>query len=620
MSSNKRKISLFVFVVATLLVVGLLPLLLTGWILSDKSGRELRASENRYQIQLVQDKARQFEMFGKRFTSIVGGLGTALEMQNDGQLLSTADTENRLAQTLKENPDLLALTILQNGAEPLSVFRPGGLRRDEIEKFSADVAQASAPIGVSVGKPQRVDNNDFVMGFARNSAAKNGEKFSVVAIASLKGISATLVGGTKASETDMIKAGLPIVFVIDASGKTVFHADPNLVSNSSPLNHLGIVSEWIESGLQVQSALVPFSTNTDNGQHDMIGAYSTATVGSNPYGVMTMQDERSALASVGEMRSQVWMISIAFALLAVIVGLVASRFLTSPLNRLVNASKKIAAGDFSNRVEISNINELGTLGDSFNSMTDKVEEQIVKLAKAATENRELFVGTVKALAAAIDGKDKYTRGHSERVARISVAVGRRMGMNDEELDSLRMGALLHDVGKIAIDDAILKKPAALTDAEYEIMKTHPQRGYKIMSQIPAMKEFLPAMYMHHEMVNGKGYPQGLTGDQIPLQAKIVSVADTFDAMTIDRPYQKGMELQPALERIRSFVDTRYDGAVVEALVQACNEGEIGQGIIRQLAEKRAAEQRVSSPIPMPLDKGPMVEINEDDEILELAAA
>ena len=620
MSSNKRKISLFVFVVATLLVVGLLPLLLTGWILSDKSGRELRASENRYQIQLVQDKARQFEMFGKRFTSIVGGLGTALEMQNDGQLLSTADTENRLAQTLKENPDLLALTILQNGAEPLSVFRPGGLRRDEIEKFSADVAQASAPIGVSVGKPQRVDNNDFVMGFARNSAAKNGEKFSVVAIASLKGISATLVGGTKASETDMIKAGLPIVFVIDASGKTVFHADPNLVSNSSPLNHLGIVSEWIESGLQVQSALVPFSTNTDNGQHDMIGAYSTATVGSNSYGVMTMQDERSALASVGEMRSQVWMISIAFALLAVIVGLVASRFLTSPLNRLVNASKKIAAGDFSNRVEISNINELGTLGDSFNSMTDKVEEQIVKLAKAATENRELFVGTVKALAAAIDGKDKYTRGHSERVARISVAVGRRMGMNDEELDSLRMGALLHDVGKIAIDDAILKKPAALTDAEYEIMKTHPQRGYKIMSQIPAMKEFLPAMYMHHEMVNGKGYPQGLTGDQIPLQAKIVSVADTFDAMTIDRPYQKGMELQPALERIRSFVDTRYDGAVVEALVQACNEGEIGQGIIRQLAEKRAAEQRVSSPIPMPLDKGPMVEINEDDEILELAAA
>lgn len=229
-------------------------------------------------------------------------------------------------------------------------------------------------------------------------------------------------------------------------------------------------------------------------------------------------------------------------------------------------------------------------------MTDKVEEQIANLAKAAAENRELFVGTVKALAAAIDGKDKYTRGHSERVARISVAMGKRLGMNEEELDTLRMSALLHDIGKIAIDDAILKKPAALTDAEYEIMKTHPQRGYKIMSQIPAMKDFLPGMYMHHEMVNGQGYPQGLTGEQIPLQAKIISVADTFDAMTIDRPYSKGMELQPALERLRSFVGTRYQHEVVEALVDACADGEVANGIVRQLAAIRAAENDSQSQI------------------------
>jgi HD-GYP domain-containing protein (c-di-GMP phosphodiesterase class II) len=227
-------------------------------------------------------------------------------------------------------------------------------------------------------------------------------------------------------------------------------------------------------------------------------------------------------------------------------------------------------------------------------MGGKIEEQIVKLAKAAEENRELFVGTVKALAAAIDGKDKYTRGHSERVSRISVAIGRRMKMPDDELETLRISALLHDVGKIAVDDAILKKPSALTDAEFEVMKTHPQRGYKIMSQIPAMKDFLPGMYMHHEMVNGQGYPQGLTGDQIPLQAKIVSVADTFDAMTIDRPYQKGMELGPALERLRSFVGTRYQSDVVEALVDACNAGEVANGIVRQMAEKRAAEAEMDA--------------------------
>ena len=184
----------------------------------------------------------------------------------------------------------------------------------------------------------------------------------------------------------------------------------------------------------------------------------------------------------------------------------------------------------------------------------------------------------------IDGKDKYTRGHSERVSRVSVAIGKRLGLDEVELETLRISSLLHDVGKIAIDDSILKKPAALTAEEYEIMKSHPQQGYKIMSQIPAMKDFLPGMYMHHEMVNGAGYPQGLKGDEIPLQAKIISIADAFDAMTIDRPYSKGMSLEDALNLIKSFVGTRYDGKVVEALVQACTDGQVGVGIVRLKAK------------------------------------
>jgi len=111
-----------------------------------------------------------------------------------------------------------------------------------------------------------------------------------------------------------------------------------------------------------------------------------------------------------------------------------------------------------------------------------------------------------------------------------------------------------------------------------------------MSQIPAMKDFLPGMYMHHEMVNGMGYPQGLTDEQIPLQAKIVSVADTFDAMTIDRPYQKGMLLPEALKRIRELVGTRYDAKVVDALVRGCDAGEIGQGIVRFMAKAHEEDE------------------------------
>jgi len=591
MPPEKRKVSLIYFVTVTLLLVGLVPLVLTGWFLSDKSGRELRAAENRYQIQLVHEKARQIEMFGKRFGDLVSSIAIALELSNNTSLVSSATTEQKLGSILRENPDLLALHVKPATGEALSVFRPT-ITKIDVESISDQIPRNGTDQKLAVGVPRKIPSTDeMAMSFASNVTIDGQEAAKVVAIVSLREIQRSVVGNVPAREEDLWNSGLPIIFVVDQAGSAIFHPDPSFVVGRKPLGDLKIVGEWLEAGETVQSALVPFTADYHGKRHEMIGAYSTVNLGKDAqFGVITMQDEAKALASVGEMRVQTWMISMLFAVFALLAGFIGARFMTAPLLRLVGAAKNIAAGDFSTRVETGNLTEIGTLGETFNVMTDKIEEQITKLAKAAQENRELFVGTVKALAAAIDGKDKYTRGHSERVARISVAIGRRLGMSDEELETLRMSALLHDVGKIAIDDAILKKPAALTDSEYEIMKTHPQRGYKIMSQIPGMEAYLPGMYMHHEMVNGQGYPQGLTGDQIPLQAKIVSVADTFDAMTIDRPYSKGMELQAALECLRTFVGTRYQSDVVEALVDACNAGEVANGIVRQMAEKRAAAE------------------------------
>jgi HD-GYP domain-containing protein (c-di-GMP phosphodiesterase class II) len=263
-----------------------------------------------------------------------------------------------------------------------------------------------------------------------------------------------------------------------------------------------------------------------------------------------------------------------------LIGVFFANKLTTPVRELASAAHRISSGDFSQRIEVSSRTELGDLGNSFNLMTDQIEAFIKDLQRSSQENRELFIGTVKALAAAIDGKDPYTRGHSERVSRFSVAIAQRLNLPDDEVEKIRISALLHDVGKIGIDDNILKKPAALTDEEYEIMKKHPQKGYKIMSQIPAMKEFLPGMYMHHEMVDGRGYPQGLKSDEIPLMGKIVAVADTFDAMTTDRPYQKAMQFEDALLRIESFIGTRYDPEVVGAFAAACREGQIKPGSVK----------------------------------------
>ncbi len=594
MPNKRTKISLIYFVICTLLLVGLVPLVLVGWFLSGKSATELRAVENRYQIQLVQEKARQIEMFGQRNRDMVTGLADAFAMANDPSVFTSPLTDQQLSRTLRENPDLIGLYVKPENSESLAVYRPGNIGRAEIDPIASKVLESLSADGVSVGEPQMVGSSAEPVITIASPVRSAGQKIAtVIGIVSLKRVARDVVGMDATAESELWQSGLPIIFVVDTAGKTVFHPDPALMKERRPLTHLKIVNEWQTSYSHVQSGLVPFTAEFDSKSHDMIGAYSTVSIGpKSQLGVVTMQDEAKALASVGEMITQTWMISLAFALLALILGAVAARMLTRPIMTLSAAAENIAAGDLSSRVETRNITEIGTLGESFNTMSDKLEEHIAKLAKAAAENRELFVGTVKALSAAIDGKDKYTRGHSERVARISVAIGKQLDMPEDELETLRISALLHDVGKIAIDDSILKKPAALTNEEYEIMKTHPVKGYKIMSQIPAMRDFLPGMYMHHEMVNGQGYPQGLVGEQIPLQAKIVSVADTFDAMTIDRPYSKGMMLDEALDKIRQLVGTRYDGAVVEALVRGCGAGEIGRGVVQSMASTHRAGEKV----------------------------
>ncbi|HEX3377170.1 MAG TPA: HD-GYP domain-containing protein, partial [Candidatus Acidoferrales bacterium] len=178
------------------------------------------------------------------------------------------------------------------------------------------------------------------------------------------------------------------------------------------------------------------------------------------------------------------------------------------------------------------------------------------------------------LAAAIDEKDPYTRGHSGRVARYSTIIGHALGMNAEDLDRLRIAALLHDVGKIGVDDRVLKKPGALTPEEFALMKQHPLKGANIMRPVAQLKEMLPGIELHHEHVDGGGYPHGIQGDEIPLMARIIAVADTLDAMTTNRPYQTAMDLEFAMNRIVALANTKFDAAVVDALSRVVKAGKL----------------------------------------------
>jgi HD-GYP domain-containing protein (c-di-GMP phosphodiesterase class II) len=597
---NTGRVRLLYIVLGVLLLVGLLPLAFAGTLLSARTAEELRSVEGRYQAQLVQDKARQIELYGQRYRDVVTGLARAFEIAGGIQALNDAGYDSRLQKTLEEDPNLIGLAIWPVSGELHRAFQPDVIQREEVDQRVSDVLAKMSGRGVVVGRPQIIRSGQemalTVAAPVMGGPAGEDVVAAVVAIISFQEVFQAVHQPTSKSERELLDAGLPVVFVVDQNGRAVAHPEANVAFSEKPMTDLKVVQDWQRSGSQVQSALEPFVLVRDGRKAEMLGSYATAELDKNSrLGVIAIQDASAALASVTDMRRQIIMISFVAGMLTLVTGFFFAKKLTQPVQELATGADRIASGDFSQRINVRSRTELGRLGDSFNLMTDQLEKYIKELQRSADENRELFVGTVKSLAAAIDGKDPYTRGHSERVSRISVAIAQRLGLSDSECEKIRVSALLHDVGKIAIDDNILKKPAALTDDEFAIMKQHPQKGYKIMSQIAAMKEFLPGMYMHHEMVDGNGYPQGLKGDEIPIMAKIVAVADTFDAMTTDRPYQQAMQFEHAVEKIRDLVDTRYDASVVAAFAQACAEGQIRPGSVK--LRRRTIEP--DAPVPLP---------------------
>lgn len=191
--------------------------------------------------------------------------------------------------------------------------------------------------------------------------------------------------------------------------------------------------------------------------------------------------------------------------------------------------------------------------------------------------KESFYDTVEALAEAVEKKDRYTGGHTKRVVYYSMCIAKYMDLTPEELDRVRLGAVLHDVGKIGIEDSILKKPAPLDPYEWPVMKTHPQLGYEIMKRVEGLKDVIGGMRFHHERWDGKGYPLGLKGEEIPMIARIIAVADTYDAMVSTRPYRKGLDPKVAYDEITKNSGTQFCPTVVEAFKKAFETEKMGRG-------------------------------------------
>jgi putative nucleotidyltransferase with HDIG domain len=304
----------------------------------------------------------------------------------------------------------------------------------------------------------------------------------------------------------------------------------------------------------------------------MVGTY--CPVQALGWAVVAQKKRKDAYAAVDEMIRATTNWGLAALSISLVLAYLLSLVIVKPIRVLTEATRTIAKGNFSGRVHLRSRTEIGELASTFNLMSDDLERYIQQLKDAAERNRKLFLDSIRMIATAVDEKDPYTHGHSERVSRYSALIATNLGLAAEEVENIRISALLHDIGKIGIEDKVLKKPGFLTPEEFEIMRQHPQKGATIARRVAQLSDMVPGIELHHESLDGRGYPFGLHDDQIPMMARIISVADTFDAMTTHRPYQSAMEPAVAIEHILSQGNKKYDAQVAAALDAAHKDGQL----------------------------------------------
>jgi uncharacterized membrane protein affecting hemolysin expression len=249
------------------------------------------------------------------------------------------------------------------------------------------------------------------------------------------------------------------------------------------------------------------------------------------------------------------------------VYVVSSRF-TAPIERLSEGITRLPGAQRPEDIYISSRDELGDLTLKFNTMARTITDQKQELRENADEIERAYVSTLRLLATVIDARDPYTRGHSARVARLSVLLGRKMGLVEEELRDLEVASMFHDVGKIKTPDRILNKREPLDGEEYEEMMRHTRHGADILDVVDSLKKYVPAVLYHHERFDGNGYPDGLKEEEIPLMASLISIPDAFDAMTSARPYRPAMSREEAVREMLRFKGVQFDPRMLEHFIRA----------------------------------------------------
>jgi len=344
-----------------------------------------------------------------------------------------------------------------------------------------------------------------------------------------------------------VAAGIPGSTFYDLSG----------VQLASTLHAAPVASESLRRQLTADNAVRVKQTLAGHWYHTL---FSTWTIHGSQFGYLAMAADADPLESlVAQQRLILTLIFTAAALLTLLVGTVTASRLTRPVELLVRSMRAVSAGDLHHRATVVSQDEIGYLARTFNEMTVSLEEKTAAL-------EETTFASMEALARAIDARDPTTFGHSARVSAVSLEIAEAMRLSAKDREALRRAALLHDIGKIGVEDKVLRKPGPLTDAEADDMREHPRIGYDMLKGLRFLQPSLPGVLYHHERWDGAGYPTGLAGTAIPLPVRILAVADVFDALTSDRPYREGLSFEAATAAIRIEAGLQFDPDVVTAFL------------------------------------------------------
>ncbi len=566
------RIPILYVILGVLVLISVVPMFFYSSQVQSINRERLITNERLLQNTVTRSVADDISQHQESFRLMQTNLASALQIASGGDLtgdhVQAPELRALLENFVSSSEDLDYATLLNSEAKGISAAKGNAAAQIEPDDFfQKELEQA-----YTAARQSRVYNGQpLVVG--------NGKSSRTVMLVSTP----VTYGGRFLG---MIASVIDLDFLIRRL-KEVAGARPEYATGQD-MKNLEIVHNFVDQRGKTQMVVATqeFTVEAGKKKKEMLGTYSPVT--NLNWAVVVQKPRDEAYSSVYEMQRSARILAIFAIALSIGVGIIAARRITNPLEVLTESSHAIARGDFSQRVQLTSRTEIGELASTFNFMSGEIEHFVLDLKRAAAENRDLFMNSIQMLAGAVDEKDPYTRGHSDRVTKYSVLIAKEMGMPEDFLETVRVSAQLHDVGKIGIEDRILKKPGALTAEEFDIMKTHTTKGANILRPVSQLKEMIPGIELHHESLDGRGYPHGLKGDDVPLLPRIIAVADTFDALTTNRPYQQAHDCEDALRIIHSISGKRLDPAAVAALEAIYRRGEIRVPRIVPMALKAAA--------------------------------